>query len=57
MAGQPGAEASGAEALAALRTAPSKQPPTALGSHPSAKPVGTGTMQVTWIEGTFHSTT
>ena len=57
MAGQPGAEASGAEALAALRTSPSKQPPAALGSHPGAKPVGTRTMQVTWIEGTFHSTT
>jgi hypothetical protein len=46
---------SGAEALAALRTAPRKQPPAAFGGHTCAKPVGTGTMQITRVEGTFHS--
>jgi hypothetical protein len=45
-----------AEALAALRTAPSKHLPTAFGRHPRAKSVRTGTMQITRIEGTFHRT-
>jgi hypothetical protein len=49
--------ASRAEALAALCTPPSKHLPTALGRHSRAKTVGTGTMQVTWIEGTFHKAT
>jgi hypothetical protein len=45
-----------AEALAALRAAPSKHLPTALGRHPRAKSVRTGAMQITRIEGTFHKT-
>src|SRR6202050_2889849 len=44
---------SGAEALAALCTAPRKKPPAAFGGHTCAKPVGTGTMQITRIEGTL----
>ena len=44
------------EALAALRAAPSKHLPAALGRHPRAKTVSTGAMQITRIEGTFHKT-
>jgi hypothetical protein len=44
-----------AELLAALGTAASQQSTAALGGHARAEAVGTGTMQITGVEGTFHS--
>ncbi len=49
--------ASGTKTLAALGTSSRQQPAAAFGGHPRAKAMGAGTMQITWIEGTFHSTT
>jgi hypothetical protein len=46
-----------AELLAALGTAASQQSTAALGGHARTKAVGTGTMQITGVEGTFHSRT
>jgi hypothetical protein len=48
-------EASGAEALATLRTAARKQPSPALGGHARPKTMGSGTVQIAGIERTFHS--
>jgi hypothetical protein len=50
-------DASGAEALAALRAAASQQSTAALGGHPCPEPVGPRAMQITGVECTFHSAT
>ena len=44
-----------AELLAALGAAAGEQSTAALGGHARTKAVGTGTMQITGVEGTFHS--
>jgi hypothetical protein len=48
---------SGAEELASLGAAAGEQSATALRGHARAKTVGTGSMQITGIESTFHSAT
>src|SRR5882757_4399657 len=45
----------GTEAFAALRPAAGQQSATTLRGHARAKTVGTGSMQITGIESTFHS--
>ena len=47
----------GTEALTPLRATPCQQTTATLGGHPGPKAMGSGTVQITGIERTFHSAT